>query len=1258
MLTQGNHWKVKDKDSTYLLRLQNGKIEVYTNISARFYNQSQIVQRYEDEWFLTGANVSEDNGVQVGIFYEDPAVDTDLHSDDMLWSLSYALDDAFLTPSANTLSVKNLTDRFDRIANDSNGTSEEQRWSIVDGMRASYFTYPTADWAVARVAMTETKQLLTAFNPIFQSQGAITPTLLYAQSASSRAVGLDALPTGGGYVSMSGQNLDINLAPTPATAIKVDQIHSVKWSAFCPQASSSGGAPMWSSCDQTEYGYTLVDRYRGSLESEFPDAEEAEIDGRMIMMRLYYLSLWNGSSAVIRSNGSLLTTLDNPDTTDASINGAIKLIGAGANGAAKAATKKISEKYFSKPKAGLTDLGNSKLKVLARQRNALLSTPAGLAAATKAKAFQKMNTFAYKHGGKIAIGFLIVTALAGELAKALSGGNQDVATGFAIATAVVGLTVAAMGIYTAAVAVSTWAKVTSWATVLKGGAQYAGQSAKAAAIGAAVAIVVVWGFFIGSMVSSGAKVGSPAFNAGAAFALAMTIYLVVLAVLSASVVGLVLVALLAVIDAFFSLLCALDSSSKDALGDKNGDCTVGTKIVTAIAGYIYARDMIIETDAEKNPDLVKQGAPIVELREPALGYLTGNLITFTVPVTTNIVHKNPDHWQISPYIYKYYDLEEFNSTTFKYTLSLEKKAFEVNRFEMVDQWRVTKQESAKDYSIRWTKLTAYSTAFPTMTNLKLDAGINQPIDYWFNMAYALPAYECWTIWTFPYCEHDTEQGGEPSFVNGPVYDIFPDTVGQFWAVAPSQGGYRLSWDSSFPIIWDADGDGLATSSKGGIDPNDNNPDTDYDGLSDRFELEQRMAGVRLSPNAPDSDGDGLIDPQEIQYGTNPGNADTDNDGLKDSEEIYHQVFELVGSSLQPKLDQYGNPVFEGGWTICQQARNGFGGVCMIVSSDPTDGDADKDGIPDDAEKRLYELYQWDANGQPYNPRVANINPLQVQVSASVAPYTYLAPGSSFTYSTTVSSFADLDPGVLEVTLPSALGGATEVSGFTLAKNGSQTVANTVQVAAGAGSQPFDVESSARARVAAQNSSTTYAFNTSPGTWLGESNDPLRAESISGDNNRPDRPDSYMMGGLLSQSFQSGGKGNVVAYDPGGSAIALDADYDATFGDDNRFRRGRSIPGTACNDTGACFVVWDRVDNCNTFSIYRLDVDQAVTDGTDFWGDWRGIEPVLFYNPNSSQSADATKGTVIWSADEYYTRIWSPAIGPAAHWEIHPTEGCQ
>ncbi len=1245
-LGPGSFWQISDKNNTYVLRLKNGQISVNASTPGVIYNQSQIVQRYEDDCFLTGANVTEDQGVEVGIIYEDPAIDPYIHSDDSLWSLAYGLEDTFLSPTdtkqANQTDMS-LFDIYERFNHPSNGDNYQQRWGIDDILRVEYFAYATQDWAVASIAMTDTKDLLKVFDAKYQSQGPITPTLLYAQEATYRGIGLDDVRTGGPYMSIAGSGLNINLSSLQPTIV-----NSLKWTSFCAApGSQANAAPTWEECQQLAYMGELVNRYRDFLKE--PTDTEIQTDGRIITMQLYYMSLWQGVSITAKSNGLVIKE---PGTgkSDAQLTVDLQTAHGVSGGAAKVADIMIRSMFLNVDDM-LSTIGTSRMSVLAtanvNANNAVRKLNHSGKIQEAFTGFDYHGVKSRKIQGKALLSIAAVSF--GLLAKYIWPDSQA-AAGVSAGTTLVILNVY-LGLYKPIMQAKALASVTSWGAVLRGNSALAGTSARATAIGTAVVIAIAWGVFIGSMLDSGTKFGSPAFNAGLAAVLALTIYLVFLAVLSASVVGLLIVGVLAAIDGLFSLICALSGDAKDALGNKDGDCTVGTKIVTALTGYLYARDMLIEVDAEENPDLLQQGAPIVVLQNPGLGYITSNRLDLTVPVTTNIVHKDPDNWNVIPYIPSYYNESRFRSTTFRYTLTQQKAAFEVNRGQMPNEWQGMTTEQARDYGVPWLKRRAYAYQEPKLADIQLAPGINQPIDYWFNMAYALPAYECWTVIYVPVCEIETERGGEPSLVNGPSYDIFPDTVGEFFATTGSTAGRRLAWDSRFPIIWDADGDGLVGGVRGGIDPDDNNPDTDSDGLSDRFELEKRMSGVRLAPDQPDTDGDGLFDAQEIQYGTNPANADTDNDGLTDGEEVYHQVFELVNNRVQPKLDILGDPIFRGGWEIITPLAGEYvtstNSIRVWVSSDPNSGDPDNDGIPDDAEKRLYELYKLDQAGQPYHPLVANVNPLQLFVSASVPPDSYLRPGQSFAYTNTLVSYAALDPGTLEVNLPGVLGGATELTQFSLAQNTTQTVASTYQVNAGAGSQPFDIGSTARARLKAQSQTTTFDFVVSPAANRGASTAPLYARGVSGDNNRPDRPDSYMLAGMLSQLTARGGKGNVEAYDLGEGTTQLDSDLaSGIWGEDNRFRRGTSGPDTACNDKGDCFVAWDHVENCGYLTVHRLDVIRDASDGGD------GIEPVLYYYTNSD-AGNTNDGRVLWSADQYYLDMeagdWAGgALGSATH----------
>ena len=112
---------------------------------------------------------------------------------------------------------------------------------------------------------------------------------------------------------------------------------------------------------------------------------------------------------------------------------------------------------------------------------------------------------------------------------------------------------------------STWCprerpSVAAALTVLRGSATLTDAARKAGIVGAVVAIAIAWGFFVGSIVSSGTEFGSQAFNQALAGVIAASIVIFVLAVLAFNPVGLILTGILALVDA---ILCHLLRHQRD-----------------------------------------------------------------------------------------------------------------------------------------------------------------------------------------------------------------------------------------------------------------------------------------------------------------------------------------------------------------------------------------------------------------------------------------------------------------------------------------------------------------------------------------------------------------------------------------------------------------------------------------------------------------------------------------------------------------------
>ena len=243
-----------------------------------------------------------------------------------------------------------------------------------------------------------------------------------------------------------------------------------------------------------------------------------------------------------------------------------------------------------------------------------------------------------------------------------------------------------------------------------------------------------------------------------------------------------------------------------------------------------------------------------------------------------------------------------------------------------------------------------------------------------------------------------------------VFDVFPSTIDDFRTLvlqtnSDGKPGYRLAWDDQFPILADADKDGLRSQAKGGIDPDDSNPDSDGDGLTDAFE--QATAG--FDPRNADSDCDGLTDYWEVFYHTDPARPDSDGDGLTDGEEYFHpnQIYPYDSSVLE----NYRAPVcsasatnYTGGWPIVYDYDSNGNPLTTWVSADPLDPDSDDDGLTDKQE-RIYA----------YNPNVASnlkVLSLASTIESSGGHLPYIAPTGSISYTAVVTN---------ELTLPYARG---------------------------------------------------------------------------------------------------------------------------------------------------------------------------------------------------------------------------------------------
>lgn len=1130
-------------------------------------NQPQVVQTYYTDWRLASLNVSEDHGAKTALIYEDPAVDPNLKEDAALAGLSLGLDSSFLagrdsdSNNARDVDIDEIARRFDRAGN--SGVSGTQRWGL-DGaqniLNVERSDYPLFDQATVFTAMTETKRILDSkFNAAWTADNTVIPTILYAYERVVRPLSLES---GTGYVTANSNALTLDMQ-TGASRAALNTIAGAKWAHYCRAAANAA----WTVCDGEVYWNTLNTRLGTGQLPNTPNDPDSNAGNRFFA--LIYDVLWGqginrvvqsdpstGSGQLVSSRYSLLSDSD------------AEVAARGAFNASGLTIAAIANYIF----IGSFDQFDVARRIYGK---ALTQFPKGTETGPQlikqAKGLFNKNRLL---GTGLAFGFVLATGAALALAAYYdSQGKREVGT--SLRAVVISLQVV-LNVISPILTVKAWATAlqgaATTAKILQGKSELLGNSQKANAIGAAIAITVTWGFFIYSMVSNKVSPFSPEFNKALAETIAATIYIIVLAVLSATVVGAILVGIVGAIDAILTAVCEAGVSELRSVPGLGGACfTIGTTAIKGIAYFLYNYDLMINTN---RTDMVETGSPKTQLADPSKGFVVGNELTLTLPITTLAVHKSPDAANglyINFYLWLF-SKDNLRSSTYKYSVTRpNKEDINVSRGQMTGQWQDVR-EDRKYVRTPMYRGTASTTLGP-ISNFGLQPGLNRPADFYLNMGYALPAYECFGIplifgiYPIPVCYTRTFKGKTSTQITALKYDILPNTLDGFMTVANRKGGTGLAWDAAFPTLFDGDGDGLLASNRGGIDPNDTKPDSDNDGLADPFEMNGRANGIAFSPTQCDSDNDGLTDAQEALYGSNSGVADTDNDGLKDGDEVWHPEF--TAGTCQAT----GN--WTGGWDVTINAATPF---TVRVSSDPTRDDGDEDGVSDLAEKQLAAnpdpAKRVDTNNAPYHPNVSNTPPVAVFVDAGRR---FVSPGQTFPVTTTAVANVPMAPGVLDVTPPSTWSGPLApvplpFNPLTFSGTQSATQQTTLTAVGGSSGQSVAITSSVRVRLAPSGPSNLtwdpFVFNS-----LGNKPQLYAMTALAA--SAPDRQDTYLAATVSTSSTNRDGNGAIVANAiPGGQQTTLLASglTGGFFPSINQI--GNNPPDVACNNAGRCLTMWD------------------------------------------------------------------------------------
>lgn len=1117
-------------------------------------NELQTVHTYDDEWTLTGLNVREDHGTDLAIIYEDPAVDDVLDKERALLHLSFGLDRTFLAgrdcvewdegdPDDPTddvckdegdgerdITLTTLHDRWNHATN--NAIPDEQRWGISNTLSVVIHAHATLDKALITTMVTDSVAIL---NDHFTPHLPVDPTLLFAREESLRSLNLDEALGGTPNIVWAEDNahrLLLALPTSGAAQVPLQIVGGLKWA---PYRYADGA---WESYPIEAYWDELESRYDREFAGEYEDADDpaAAREGAVFLAQLYYLSLYNGVSMLIEEDGIPLR--HDYQTYDAPL---WSTIVRGGKTATVTLVNKVIMSSFNNSWRALEYLKMLKSSLQDKGRSTLNST-----VQTVNRLSQKLRNWFISKGGftrGVIVAAVVIAIVAIVYVVILLANNFRTSMAARIATTViVGLLMLVFTVVLPILQVVTMVRLLIGSgmgtlkavnKVLSLSSEFLGTSRAMAWLGLVIEIGVAWGIFIYALAAGWVSAGSVGMDMLLAQTIAATIYAILNFVLSASIVGLIIVAILGVVDLVLSLL---------GVG-----WTLSGLAVESITKALFSYELAIDPEAD---NLSKVGPLETCLVDPDHGMAAGVEFDFGITITNTVTHQDPRDLRTQLYI-SYFDEQQIRSTSFEYRLrkhvySISTKLWETNRR---GHWHVSRHHTFRHHQMYtgWVVQDLHTTS-------SIDQpGINQTVPLVLNSAYALPGVECWTIPIPCPCpplgyiplficfKKGLEGSPDPvRFGDGITFDVFPATLDAFVDVA--------GWAPEITVL-DADGDGLIAQAHRGNDPDDGSWDTDGDLLSDAFELDNgtRTAtegGSYFNPEQADTDGDGLDDLVEVVWGTNPANPDSDGDGISDAAELegYDYTYN----------------------------RN----KTTRLFSDPNEADWDADGMDDLFERTLH--VECDAADNPqdcyhdnrYNPRVWNTNPIGVYTEVGDAD-SIVRPSQTFAYTTTVENH-------VESGRPLWVRGETELTStpltaypvgmtYDIAPEASQSLVSDLTVPAGTGNQDITLHTDVRSQL---HIPSTYDWD----AWQRNST-PTTLPAL-------DLAATPVMGWDAPYVAVSLEHYEIRAYYATPDGLTGASQHVMGWPQDS----AHGGPALACNDAGTCLVVWasENTDNDDNY----------------------------------------------------------------------------
>jgi hypothetical protein len=985
-------------------------------------NQATVLHAYYTDFQLTGLNVREDRGVEMAIVYEDPATDNNVNEDDGLMQIMNGLDVSFLSnrdcdfidnegfcvgDGERDITIPVIKQRWNSGSN--SGVTEGQRWGIpANRLRVETYRFAHEDEATMIAGGQYAPAILDAR---FRNTAATKPSLLFVREARFRSNNVDVRAGGDSSVAWNGRNLSISFSNVAETITGGYNLAPY-------QFNSSGNN--WQRQTPQAYVKDLETRYP-LVPIQASSAPTVTL-GQQSALLMVQVNAVKGNNTVLSQNGpaglsSVFTgiRLQAANLADDSLRFTyIQAI----------ATLGNAVPYLASSRFNLVGLGDSEWDKLARfmfEAQTKTNNPKyEVENAKTSKDFEEFKkTIRYNNPDvktklnkiEAARRWALFPKLAGVAAGILFTNIKGAQTFGEIFLATITAT------YDVFDAVATYLTVSAnlqslprmsglsiGTSVLRFRESLSSSTAKAGAVGAAIGIGATWGLFFAAWGAGGLSTDSVEFNTLLAGSIATTLTIVVFFLFSLSVIGAIILAVVAIFDLIALIICKAGVKAACSLGIMEAI----TKLVT---DWIYTGGVMIDTKAD--PAITNIDDARMRLTRPERGLEVGNSVRFEIELFTFVRHAAPEPGIIYHYD-DFFTAEDLASTTVKYSLDNSERKLKVDlnqtywpnvtAYSWVEAevpspvvgWLVPTIQSKDLFrSARTDTLTSGIYDFST-------ARINQILPLYLNTGLALPRYDCW----FQICVHKAAKSSVSTDLGKSfILDILPNTLDGF-----------ATWTELGAQI-DADGDGLGRQ----VDPNPAKWDADNDGVPDGVEYKYGIErGYGFNPSVADADNDTLSDALEIRYQTDPRKADSDGDSISDAQEI-------------------------NGYTLT------LGGIAVFVTSDPNLRDTDQDGLSDSLERRLNGI---DPVRYAFNPRLFNDAPTRLYTSTDDDDNVFAVSQRTTITTTVVNDTAPenalLAVGTFTSTLPAQLGGAAQTRNFTLMPTVQNDIVLTGQAAAANG----------------------------------------------------------------------------------------------------------------------------------------------------------------------------------------------------------------